>query len=809
MASVLFVGCPDSYVDALPPGARVFAQSDSGATSEPATEPDLVVIGPSTSQPSALAQRAGKEYPGVDVLITAPATEFARLSDLLKVTPFIPLRTALVTDEPRSALVQAIREAVVRCEVRKGHRRILQSVQLVLEQQGSVGGRAAVSAGGSGGRSTDPEREELEAFFDVYALFGRELVQEVIRATSHLTASRSLFRSLPSGGVLGAASALELGRDAFASGNWGPYLEQLRTTAQAHAEMGLGFDEWLEIAYQFRRVTIQRLVGPGSPEQGNLKAAMLGMERFLRVTLYELERAHSRAQAELVGRYQSDAQLFAVAVESSEDAISTTGLDGTITAQNPAAEQLYGYSGGEGIGSGFTRLAAEDSRDELERILSEAANGRATRSHETRLKGKEGNEIDVALTVSPVRNGSGLLLGLSVIARDITEQKRADASLRQAQKMEAVGRLAGGIAHDFNNLLTVILTQASFLAEDADLSSSAEDCAASIMQAAERARSLTHQLLAFSHRKPLQPRTVDVGAVALAAHKLLRRTFPANIEVVILLEEQPWNIRIDPGRLDQLLMNLALNARDAMPTGGRLTIEIENATLSRPTALLSAGDYTKVSVADTGVGIAEADMVHVFEPFFTTKESGKGTGLGLATCYSIVHQAGGDIRVSSQLGRGTTFEVWLPRSRERASPLPPRESETLESLGGSETILVVEDEPAVLAVVCRVLEKAGYSVVSAPNGEVALRAIDTGPVALVLTDTVMPQMSGPELAERLSVSHPSLPVLFMTGYADDRAMRDHVLSPGADVLLKPFLPRQLLRLVRQMLGPARKKPLEG
>jgi CheY-like chemotaxis protein len=365
--------------------------------------------------------------------------------------------------------------------------------------------------------------------------------------------------------------------------------------------------------------------------------------------------------------------------------------------------------------------------------------------------------------------------------------------------MEAMGRLAGGIAHDFNNLLTVILAHASFMLEDLEDPEATKEYSTTITEAAERACALTQQLLAFSRRQPIQARVVDAAQALAKAEKLLRRTIPSSIEVEVRLDADLWPVLIDPGRFDQLSMNLALNAVDAMPEGGRLTMQVQNRIVNEPTGLLPAGDYVALSVCDTGVGIAEPDLTHVFEPFFTTKREGKGSGLGLATCYSIAREAKGDVQVSSNLGKGSVFEVLLPRCQEAdhgAQSVPHPRSAVLS---GHETILVVEDEPAVLSTITRMLERHGYTVVQAANGVAALHILETTSVALVLTDTVMPHMGGLDLAGHLASSHPSLRVLFMTGYADENSLKSEQLPPASEIMLKPFATEDLIRKVREVL----------
>jgi PAS domain S-box-containing protein len=542
---------------------------------------------------------------------------------------------------------------------------------------------------------------------------------------------------------------------------------------------------------------MEHLLELGELDSEHLGDALLGMESFSSITLAEIERAHAAAQRALL---QRDVQLFAVAVEFSSDAILTASLDGTITAQNPAAEQLLGYAGVEALGCRVAQLAPESERAAVVEMLASAAAGVPMRGVETQWQDKWGRTRDVSLTVSPVRDGAQGVVGLSIIARDVTEQKRAELSLRQAQKMEAVGRLAGGIAHDFNNLLTVILAHASFMLDDAEDDQPERESMSEILQAGESARALTQQLLSFSRGQPIEPAAVDVYEAVLATHRLLRRTLREDIEIVVLPREDLWPVWMDRGQLEQLLMNLALNARDAMPKGGKLSIEMENETLHEADGVLPSGDYVRLRVSDTGVGMPRDVLAHLFEPFFTTKPMGRGTGLGLATCYAIARRAGGDVRAASTPGVGSTFTILLPRAEQAIDAACAPVASDPATLRGAETILVVEDDPAVLGAATLVLRRQGYGVLQAQDGEAALRLVEAerGRIALVLTDVVMPRMSGPELVERLAKSHPELRVLFMTGYADERAMRHHVLA-NAPVLSKPFLPLDLARRVREVL----------
>jgi PAS domain S-box-containing protein len=414
-------------------------------------------------------------------------------------------------------------------------------------------------------------------------------------------------------------------------------------------------------------------------------------------------------------------------------------------------------------------------------------------------------------TLIPVADPEAAGVRLDGVMRDVTEQRRLAEQLRQAQKMEAVGQLAGGVAHDFNNLLTVITSYADILSEELALADPRREAVEEIRKAAASAAALTRQLLAFSRQQVLEPRVLDVNAVVAAAQKLLKRLLGEDIALVTALAPELGAVRADPGQLEQLIVNLAVNARDAMPEGGKLTIETANADMDeayvRDHPLARPGRYVMLAISDTGVGMDEATQRHIFEPFFTTKEAGKGTGLGLATVYGIVKQSGGFIWVYSEPGHGTTFKIYLPRVDDPVEGVAaPAEARELPR--GTETVLLVEDAAAVRAVTRQVLERLGYTVLEAPNGEVALHVATRhqGPLHLLLTDVVMPELGGRHLAERLTALRPELRVLYASGYTDDAVVRHGVLRPGTAYLQKPFTPELLARKVREVLdaprGPA-------
>ena len=458
------------------------------------------------------------------------------------------------------------------------------------------------------------------------------------------------------------------------------------------------------------------------------------------------------------------------------------------------------------LGGTLEALLARVHHDDRERV--KAAIDGVTREPfrfdlEFRLVPRDGVLRQLRASGVVTMDSSGAPVRLLGTLQDVTEQRSLEAQFRQAQKLEAVGRLAGGVAHDFNNLLTVILSYADFVLDALPPGEAIRQDVEQIRTAGASAAQLTRQLLAFSRRQVLAPRVLSLNDVVTDAAKMMKRLLGDDIRLVTTLSPELGLVKADAGQIEQVIMNLAVNARDAMPGGGQLTIETANAEMAeeylREHAVARAGRYVMLAVTDSGVGMDEPTKAHMFEPFFTTKEAGKGTGLGLATVYGIVKQSGGFVWVYSEAGRGTTFKIYLPRTDQSLEPVDgPVHT---RSLRGTETVLVVDDAPAVRTAVRAVLERHGYVVVEAPSGEAALQLAMKyrGPLDLLITDVVMPGLSGRDVAGNLSSQRPGVRVLYMSGYADDAIVRHGVLEPGIRFMQKPFAPDALAQKVREVL----------
>jgi PAS domain S-box-containing protein len=503
-----------------------------------------------------------------------------------------------------------------------------------------------------------------------------------------------------------------------------------------------------------------------------------------------------------------DLSSLAAVVESSHDAIIGLTPDGIILTWNYGAGRIYGYSAAEAVGRSIQFLSPADRTAESPKLMEKVHRHETVEPFETVRVKKDGTHIQISLTLSPIENADGQVVGISTVARDVTESKNLEEMLRQAQKMEAVGQLAGGVAHDFNNLLGVILGYTGLMLDRLSPEDINRKGIEEIQKAGDRAALLTRQLLAFSRKQVLQPKVLDLNAVVAGTEELLKRLIGEHIELRVVLDPALGRVKADAGQLEQIIMNLAVNARDAMTPGGKLTIETMNAEPDEEESAVYQGPRVMLSVTDTGCGMDAKTRDRIFEPFFTTKEFGKGTGLGLSTVYGIVKQSGGSVWVYSEVGIGTTFKVYLPC----VSPVPESAllGDKLEKVeGGSQTILIVEDEAALLQVTRQSLEAVGYVILAAQSPAEAIRISENhlGPIHLMVTDVIMPGMNGAQLATHLSAPRPEMRVLYVSGYTDDTIVRHGVLDPGLAFLQKPFSPKALARKVGEVLANVLKADL--
>jgi two-component system, cell cycle sensor histidine kinase and response regulator CckA len=530
-------------------------------------------------------------------------------------------------------------------------------------------------------------------------------------------------------------------------------------------------------------------------------AALLSMELELLGAVTSRGGTSDRGRAESTVLDTRDA--FRALVEASPLGIIACDLAHNVTIWNPAAERIFGWRAREVLKRPLPTISWEERAEHVALCAATLA-GHSAMGVELRRLRRDGTPIYVSLSTAVLRDAGGEATGVLALLTDVTERKQLEEKFIQVQRTEAIGRLAGGVAHDFNNLLTAIKCSSNLLLEELAPDHPRRGDAEVIAQAAHKAAALTSQLLAFSRQQVMQPRVLDLNAVVAEMEMMLCRVIGEDIGLVTLPSSDLGHVRADPGQLEQALMNLAVNARDAMPDGGLLTISTENVSLEGdPTGgsvPVIPGPYVLLKVSDTGCGIDKQIVPRIFEPFFTTKPRGQGTGLGLSTVYGVVKQSGGYIFVESQRGRGTTFSVYLPRVEQ---PLEGREPSAgpLTTLRGSETLLLVEDEDVLRGLVRRVLERHGYTVLEASDGEEALALCEQhdGVIHLVVSDVVMPRMGGRELAERLSAVRPELQVLYVSGYTDDDVVRHGLLDPRMAYLQKPFTPEALARKIREVL----------
>ena len=522
----------------------------------------------------------------------------------------------------------------------------------------------------------------------------------------------------------------------------------------------------------------------------------VGEHEYVVVSVHNIE-----LRRRVIEEGRETSQLLSVLFDSAPMAIVGIEPDGTVKTWNVAATRIFGWTADEVIGKQLP-FVPRDRPAEFLQHREALMEGEAHTGIERHCITKTGDEIQVRMSLVPLRGADGEISGLVGLLEDITEQKRLEAQLLQAQRLENIGRLAGAVAHDFNNLLTVINGYGELALSQLDPRDPLHESVHEIKAAGDRAASLTQQLLAFSRRQVLQPKVLDIGAVVTELEGMLRRLIGEDIELVLGRDPYMGMVKADPVQVHQVIMNLAVNARDAMPSGGRLAIETCNVDLgneiTRIQPDIKPGPYVMLSVTDNGSGMDEATQSRLFEPFFTTKAPGKGTGLGLSTVYGIVKQSGGHITVDSEVGRGTSFRVYLPRVE--AAEIPDSASSRQGVVApGTETLLLVEDQQEVRQLALQVLEIYGYKVLAAANGDQALEIARANPdIDLMVTDVVMPGMTGPQLAQNLLEIRPNLKVIFMSGYAD-AAMAPSDVPEGAGYLQKPFAPETLARQVREVL----------
>ncbi len=517
--------------------------------------------------------------------------------------------------------------------------------------------------------------------------------------------------------------------------------------------------------------------------------------------------AMATIQTDISEQKKAETELLrlASAVEQSHEPIIITNLEGDIEYVNAAFEKITGYHRDEVLGKNPRILKSGKQNRELYESLWNTISSGDVWKGELINRRKDGSLYVAEAIILPIKNNEGELINYIAVEKDITNVKRLEEEFRQAQKMEAVGRLAGGVAHDFNNLLTVINGYANLLLQNISPQDSVYKKILQIQKAGERAARLTSQLLAFSRKQVVQPKILNINDVLEDLSKMLKRLLGEDILLSIRTDPHLADIRIDPGQLEQIIMNLAINARDAMPTGGHLHIETVNMRLDQ--AFVEnhlgshAGNYVYLAVSDTGTGMSKEVLSHIFEPFFTTKTAGKGTGLGLSTVYGIVKQCQGFVEVNSEPGNGTTFKIYFPAAEGKKRTTAPGGENSKELQKGSETILIVEDEDSVRDLAVTILREHGYHILDAPLADEALSLVrrEKCHIDLLLTDMIMPRMNGRDLAQKICDYYPQIKVVYMSGYTDNALLAHKEGEPEVTFIHKPFSPIQLVKTIRSVL----------
>ena len=607
-------------------------------------------------------------------------------------------------------------------------------------------------------------------------------------------------RKFLAGELTGATNILECERFRSAEGDTGGLLCHASVTLEgATAPLGL-LNLVRATPGPFSEQELSILQGAGHQIGAALERVRLreGLERLV-------EKRTEALRAEIEMRKQAE-EFFRAVLEATPDAIVGVSNQGRIAVVNEQTEKLFGYRREELLGQAVEILMPDRFRQaqvgHRAGYMSSPQTGTMGATLELYGLHKEGQEFPIEVSLNQQTIGGEALVFSAV--RDVTERKQLEMQFRHAQKMEAVGRLAGGVAHDFNNLLSVILGYGDLLLESVPPTDPARPRIVEIRKATERAISLTRQLLAFSRQQVLESRVLNLNTVVTDMDSMLRRLIGEDIALVSKMHPLLGQVKADPGQIEQIMMNLAVNARDAMPGGGKLTIETANVELDdsyvRSHTAVRPGAYVMLAVSDTGQGMDKETQARIFEPFFTTKEKGKGTGLGLSTVFGIVKQSGGDIWVYSEPGRGTTFKIYLPRIEEAAEVARAEASPAIH-VTGTETILLAEDEAGVRNLLRELLERQGYEVLEAKDGATAIELAGqhTGPIHLLLTDVVMPGMGGRELAEKVTALRKDVKVIYLSGYTDNAIVHHGVLESDLHFLQKPFTAMALGQKIRQVL----------
>jgi PAS domain S-box-containing protein len=550
---------------------------------------------------------------------------------------------------------------------------------------------------------------------------------------------------------------------------------------------------------------------PAADETGLLREYSETLIRKLEKKTLQLEETNKKLELDISARKLAETALresearFRQLAENIDEVFWLTDLDSRFIYVSPAYEVVWGRSR-EHIYADPGAWLADVHVEDREQILSSLTRYASGTWDETyRIVRPDGRDRWIRSRAYPVRDTGGEIFRVAAISRDITEYRLLEEKFRHAQKMEAIGRLAGSVAHDFNNLLSVILSYTSLALEHMKPQDPIRSDVEEVLRAGERATDLSRQLLAFSRQQILQPRVLDLGRVLADMEKMLRRLLGEDVVLSLVLSPSHSRVRVDPSQMEQVVMNLVVNARDAMPKGGTLTIQVADVELDSAYAAKHAGvvpgTYVMLAVTDTGIGMDPKTSERIFEPFFTTKDRGKGTGLGLSTVFGIVKQSLGHIEVRSELGAGTKFTIYLPSSNRAVEVATPRRAAPT-NLRGSETILLVEDDDQVRAAAREILTRNGYSVLEAQNGGEALLVSEKfeAKIDVLITDVVMPRLGGRELADRLSRSRPGMRVLYVSGYADSATTDPRVVGLECAVLHKPTTPETLLRKVREVVG---------